>query len=154
MGNFFDSKKSLSIPEQDKKIKIQFPEFQRIRNLKKGIWVGNLNPTKWSPKYKIQITYDMKKTPQVTVIKPKLICKKGEKHLPHVYPNNVLCLFDPDKKEWDNTKSIADTTIPWISLWLFYYEEWLYTGKWEGGGRHPNIKQKTKKKKKHERIKI
>lgn len=32
---------------------------------------------------------------------------------------------------------IANTILPWTSLWLYYYEIWLGTGKWEGGGDHP-----------------
>ena len=151
----FHSTKGLSIIEQDEKIKRKFPQFKRrTRNHKKGIWVGNLSPTEWSPEYKVQIVYDMKNSPQVTIIESELLYAKGQKHLPHVYPGNVLCLFDPKKMEWNNKKFIADTTIPWTSLWLFYYEDWLYTEKWEGGGRHPDIKQKPKKKKQNGRIKI
>ena len=62
--------------------------------------------------------------------------------LPHVYFDNdniyasPLCLFDPVAKEWDHSKSIALTTIPWAAEWLFFYEIWLATGKWKGGGRH------------------
>jgi hypothetical protein len=29
---------------------------------------------------------------------------------------------------------IATTIIPWLALWLYYYEVWLATGHWEGGG--------------------
>jgi hypothetical protein len=32
---------------------------------------------------------------------------------------------------------LATTTVPWALLWLFYFESWLVTGAWDGGGIHP-----------------
>ena len=40
--------------------------------------------------------------------------------------------------DWDNSKYDSDL-IPWISEWLFYFEMWLITGEWYGGG-HGNEK--------------
>ena len=152
MRNFNKSKsKKMPIPKQNQKIKQNFSQFNRKGNYKKAIWVGNLQPTKWSPIYNIKITYNTNTAPQVTVLSPILYLAKRQNQLPHVYPKNKLCLFDPDKKEWTFDKFIADTIIPWTSLWLSYYEDWLYTGKWRGGGRHPDKKQKSEKKR---RIKI
>jgi hypothetical protein len=28
--------------------------------------------------------------------------------------------------------SIADTIVPWVSMWLMHYEIWLATGVWCG----------------------
>jgi len=28
------------------------------------------------------------------------------------------------------------TILPWTSLWLHFYEIWLVTGVWHGGGEH------------------
>ena len=33
---------------------------------------------------------------------------------------------------------LATTIVPWCSEWLFYYELWLATGEWLGGGVHPH----------------
>ena len=33
--------------------------------------------------------------------------------------------------------SIADTIVPWTAEWLVYYEIWLMTGEWYGGGDWP-----------------
>jgi hypothetical protein len=27
--------------------------------------------------------------------------------------------------------------VPWAYLWLFYFEHWLATDEWQGGGKHP-----------------
>lgn len=137
----FNRSKDLSIAEQDQKIKDKFPQFTCKGNYKELRWTGDLKPTKWSPQYTVKIIYRFKKHPKVTVISPKLLLAKGEKQLPHVYSKNELCLFYPKKEEWTPAKFIADTIIPWTSLWLFYYEGWLYTGQWKGGGTHPNNKQ-------------
>jgi hypothetical protein len=34
----------------------------------------------------------------------------------------------------------TETIVPWISEWLMYYELWLSTGEWLGGGIHPQKK--------------
>ncbi len=82
--------------------------------------------------------------PLVQVIGPKL-----ERHwdyeegpIPHVYKSEIdpslpyLCLFSPSLREWDICDLIADTTIFWANEWLYFYEGWLITKKWRGGGRH------------------
>jgi hypothetical protein len=67
---------------------------------------------------------------------------REEAPLPHVFFDakditlSALCLFDPDKAEWDPNDLIADTTVPWTVDWLACYEGWLATGRWHGGGRH------------------
>jgi hypothetical protein len=58
--------------------------------------------------------------------------EQGE--LPHVYPDGGLCLYDPAGNEWDRSRWIADTIIPWTSEWLYHYECWKVTCVWEGGG--------------------
>jgi hypothetical protein len=47
-----------------------------------------------------------------------------------------LCIYYKRAKEWDETKFIADTIIPWTSEWLLHYEIWVATGTWQGGGIH------------------
>ena len=32
---------------------------------------------------------------------------------------------------------IDQTIVPWTILWLFYFEEWLDSNEWKGGGVHP-----------------
>jgi hypothetical protein len=42
---------------------------------------------------------------------------------------------------------IAYTILPWTSLWLYFYELWLVTGQWMGGGKHPSPEEKKEAKK-------
>ncbi|HHA1433722.1 TPA: hypothetical protein ACOEET_002638, partial [Enterobacter hormaechei subsp. hoffmannii] len=39
---------------------------------------------------------------------------------------------------WVPQYQLSETILPWASLWLFYFEQWLHSGIWEGGGAHPN----------------
>jgi hypothetical protein len=43
----------------------------------------------------------------------------------------------PRAGQWTPEKSIAATIVPWTILWLFYFEEWLLSNEWKGGGFHP-----------------
>jgi hypothetical protein len=36
--------------------------------------------------------------------------------------------------ECKHDRLLAITVVPWISEWLIYYELWLVTGRWLGGG--------------------
>jgi hypothetical protein len=63
-----------------------------------------------------------------------------EGDLPHVYASGdqiLLCLFDPDTREWAPCDLLSETTVPYATDWLACYEGWRATGEWTGGGRHP-----------------
>lgn len=127
----------------------------RAQNERSALWEGDLAPTKRP--YRVRVFY---KTPligplftihdvqpRVQVMSPVL-----QRHpeyedgpIPHVYGNDeepelpFLCLFSPEGNEWSLDDLIAETTIPWATRWLFFYEGWLVTKKWKGGGRHPTL---------------
>lgn len=129
----------LSAVQQSLRIKKKFPQFEAVRLYQNtGRWRGSLKPSEMSQTYLVEIRLSQSKRPTITVISPKLEIAKGRTKLPHVYPGDTLCLHYPKYKEWTNSKSIADTIIPWTSLWLLYYEFWLIDGNWRGGGKHPD----------------
>ncbi|WP_404391350.1 hypothetical protein [Pseudoalteromonas phenolica] len=109
-------------------------------------WVGYIQPTSLSRRYKVVIRYTINKLPFCIVTEPDLTVLASDKAIPHTYPNSTnvkgvqLCLFLPKVKklnkvsEWQPTMFVADTFIPWASTWLFYFECWLSTGTWHGGG--------------------
>jgi len=41
-----------------------------------------------------------------------------------------LSFYPPDIK-WKDTTNIAEYTIPWLIEWIYLYELWKLTGKWE-----------------------
>jgi len=138
-------KYNLPISQQIIAMNLSFPEFDAEWKKNTVIWTGVLQPTSLSMKYTVEITYSLDmRQPEVHVLAPSLKIR-GEEKIPHFYPGNKLCLFRPKKKEWTKEMLIAETIVPWTSLWLYYYEIWHATGKWLGGGEHPVIKNKKKK---------
>lgn len=137
-------KPALPIAEQIVAMKNTFPKFKTEWEKNVVVWTGELQPTPLSKNYTVRIVYSLgMNQPEVTVISPALV-KRGNESIPHVYPGNKLCLFRPKKKEWTKEKLISQTIVPWISLWLYYYELWHATGEWLGGGEHPNKKRRKK----------
>jgi hypothetical protein len=76
------------------------------------------------------------------VIAPDLQALAQGRPLPHVYEERParICLYLPDTDEWSPDKRIVGTIVPWAVLWLYYFEDWLTTGEWSGGGHHPMVK--------------
>lgn len=100
-------------------------------------WLFNVTPTTLSNTYTLKIVYNEPFYPQVYVVFPKpLPLAEGAEKLPHTYDTKrqLLCLFDPRRGEWNSTMYIANTIFHWAIEWLYYYENWVYTGKWIGGG--------------------
>jgi len=64
--------------------------------------------------------------------------------LPHIYPHEglgtKLCLWLPRTHEWVHQMRFSETYLPWAAEWLDYFEEWLVTDVWSGGGEHPEPK--------------
>jgi hypothetical protein len=82
--------------------------------------------------------------PSVWVIDPPLKIRCDSKRLPHTFhnpdrpPNQAwLCLFFLGDDDWTPADYVADKIVPWAAEWLTFYEGWLVTGEWHGGGLHP-----------------
>lgn len=105
-------------------------------------WIGSLRPQ--FQIYRVEIIHQLNDHSIVRVLSPELtrLPDNEEGQLPHVYPpasDPTLCLYDPCADEWDHSMLISRTIVPWTIDWLVCYELWLMTGKWTGGGRHPEI---------------
>jgi hypothetical protein len=94
--------------------------------------LGKLKPTEASPTYEVLIDHRPPRPPLVYVVRPHLEVRAG-KRLPHVYPLNTLCLYLGE--EWSRVHWLTDL-VGWACEWLFFYEVWLATGTWLGGGLH------------------
>ena len=96
-----------------------------------------LKPTPESIEYEIKLVARKdSKVVDVFVVNPNIRSYSNKQSIPHMYANGSLCLYYPKYNEWKYTDSWAETLIPWTSLWLFYYEIWVETGEWLGGGIH------------------
>lgn len=98
-----------------------------------------MRPSPFSREYLVQIDYCRGKSPTTRVISPTLRSLCGDRKIPHIYQGDgdPLCLFYPPADEWNSTKWIANTIVPWACEWLLHFEAWLFTGEWDGGGIHP-----------------
>jgi hypothetical protein len=133
---FYKNAKQLTIAMQAGHLRHSFPEAKL--NLHKNnllTWHGVITPTPLSQSYHVTIQYRLGERPDVTISDPPLKTNNGQK-IPHVFSGNRLCLFRYKYYEWDSGMRIDNTIIPWTSLWLFFYEIWLATGTWCGGGEH------------------
>ena len=134
---------------------VQWPGFRITQQDDESVaWEGILNPDK--RKHLVRVFYYLptnvlenvtlgQMQPRVRVLEPLLEQRPDyeEGPLPHVYWSNEfptmpsLCLFSLSGREWGPDDLIAHTTVFWAWEWLLFYEGWLVTKKWKGGGRHP-----------------
>lgn len=142
----------MSTWEQVRLMRRIWPAFKVLHRTRWLVrWEGPLRPL--SQTYTVQVLFQRRKNynrsdtapiPQVTVISPLLRRRPEDPSdpIPHHYPNRnfpelpILCLYDPDTREWHPRLPVADTIVPWTIDWLACYEGWLATGEWTGGGRH------------------
>lgn len=119
------------------------PICQGRGTLEKGhlVWEFLANPSPLSREYRLRILYKQGRTPSVYVDDPDLTELAQGENIPHVYQQKPtrLCLYLPGTGQWSAGKWIFQTIVPWTLLWLYYFEDWLATGEWKGGGKHPDL---------------
>lgn len=101
-------------------------------------WTYETSPSALSRVYRIRVEMGHDNSPDVFVEEPDLTLLAAGRELPHIYHDPTrLCLYLPGTSEWVPSMRLDQTVVPWTSLWLFYFEDWLATGDWKGGGEHP-----------------
>ena len=106
------------------------------------------------PKYLLRVFIAKHHSPKVYIISPKIQKKNGESP-PHIYELDSkwnskeqhydslrLCLYYPSNEEFVYGDPLMPTVISWAIKWTVFYELWLLTGEWFGGGIHPGAKEK------------
>lgn len=103
------------------------------------IWEYEVQPSLLSRTYTVRITYRVGEKPQILVRNPNLRELAQPRRLPHVYQQDppLLCLYRPIKRDWTARMRLDQTVVPWTAVWLFYFEDWLASNEWKGGGEHP-----------------
>jgi hypothetical protein len=130
--------KNKTIMQQAARIKIKHPQFKVITTSSSMIIIGSLQPTARSLIYDFRVEYYLDRLPVITIADGQLVKNAKGQNIPHMYEQKSLCLFRPKYRQFTMADLIADTIIPWTSLWLYHYENWHITGEWQGGGEHPN----------------
>lgn len=98
-------------------------------------------------KYKLKITIDTFGYYKCYIVDPEISFESGIP--PHIYfldskideKNKVfkalrICLHLPDSGEYETNSPVWETIISWAIKWTEFYELWLLTGNWYGGGQH------------------
>lgn len=101
-------------------------------------WQFDAQPTPVSRSYRLRLDYALLESPEVIVVTPNLQTLAGDRRIPHLYDQKRgrLCLYLPRTGEWHDRRLLAETMVPWSLLWLLYFEEWLVSNEWKGGGVH------------------
>lgn len=104
-------------------------------------WYGRICPTPLSRTYSVKIIFSYYQPIEVLIYGDELQ-KLDSIDFPHKYHIDLekkiikICLYRYNY-EFSKYKFISNTIIPWIVEWLYYYEIWLSTNEWLGGGEHP-----------------
>lgn len=139
----------LLLSAEDRRIRELFPEFRRVAALPgQSIWEGPLQP--FAQPYRVRLIWSLGvrgvntrstyNSPMVLVLDPPLVrrLEEPERPIPHLYARPQpempphLCLYWPPGREFDASRYLAETILPWAAEWLMYYELWHATGKWAG----------------------
>ena len=111
------------------------------------LWEGAIAASAFARRYRIRIEYQWRGVPKIFVIEPDLHIIADavipNRNLPHVYTQVPvrLCVYFPGSGEWHSSKAIAATLVPWSITWFGFFEDWVFTNVWSGGGIHREIKQ-------------
>jgi hypothetical protein len=146
-GKYF-SRQRLTLTIQQFHLKQAFPQAEC--SLKRNLltWKGILQPTALSATYNVEMRCQQNDTPDVWVSGENISDVDSFDIIPHKYDIDKrrsrvrICLYLPD--DYSASWFFANTIIPWTIEWLYFYEMWLATGEWLGGGLHPIIKAKHK----------
>jgi hypothetical protein len=140
MSRYFSARRRLTLPQQFLFLKRDFPYGQGELRGGRIIWRQPFQPTPISRTYQLRLRYTFPGCPKVIVECPRLVELAAGKRIPHLYSQDPaqLCLYQPANHEWSPRDALSRTILPWAALWLFYFEDWLISGVWSGGGDHPN----------------
>jgi hypothetical protein len=133
------ARQNLSLPQQFLFLqKSKTAVGQGFQNPQSLEWHFVAQPTPLSRSYDVRLVLQKNGTPDVSVLEPNLSILAAGRELPHIYHHpDRQCLYMPGTGQWDASKRLDLTIVPWTHLWLLYFEDWLATNEWKGGGKHP-----------------
>jgi hypothetical protein len=126
--------RTVSIREQGAWLRTRYPAFRYKVAGGLLLSTGELQPTPVSHLYVVEIRYRIGNWPKALVPDRQLQPLEPGGKIPHTYGPTEPCLFYPHVQSWRRDMKLSDTVIPWLSVWLAFYEIWRATGEWYGGG--------------------
>ena len=89
-------------------------------------------------RYRIRIEYRREYHPHAYVVEPSLELRRPKQPVAHTIGPKEPCLYTKERGDWNSRMFIGQTIVPWLMEWLVFYELWLATGTWYGGGTLPD----------------
>ncbi len=126
--------KTLGIREQAAWMRSRNPQFRC--EITEGLLTcrGPLKPGPMNATYHVVIQYRVGTWPRVLLPGDQIRPLETGGKIPHTYGPGKPCLFYPSRASWRSDMKLSHTIVPWLSLWLTFYEMWRVTGEWYGGG--------------------
>lgn len=125
---------ALGIRDQAAWLRTRYPGFRCTVEDGQLIARGRLQPSPVSAVYDVIVEYRVGEWPKVFVPGDQLHPLEPGGKIPHTFGPTEPCLFYPSCENWRPDMRLADKIIPWLSVWLGFYEMWRATGEWYGGG--------------------
>jgi hypothetical protein len=126
--------RTLGVREQAAWMRSRNPEFRC--DVAGGLLTcrGPLTPGPIHATYDVVIRYRVGTWPKVYLPGDQLRPLEPGGKIPHTYGANEPWLFYPNRASWRSDMKLSHTIVPWLSLWLTFYEMWRVTEEWYGGG--------------------
>jgi hypothetical protein len=124
----------LSLREQAAWMRTHLPHFVCTVTANELVCRGTVQPTPLGHHYRAVIVYVGGRRPRVFLPGGQIRRRNPEEPIPHTYSDEEPCLFYPNSSEWKSDMKLATSVVGWLIFWLHYYEIWLATGEWLGGG--------------------
>lgn len=134
--------RTIGIRDQAAWMRSRYPTFRC--DIDHGLLIcrGQLQPSPVNAAYDVRIEYRVGQWPKAFVPGNQLRPREPGGKIPHTYGPDQPCLFFPSRESWRSDMKLADKIVPWLSLWLTFYEMWRATGEWHGGGiTHGDLKE-------------
>lgn len=127
------ARRRISLTQQAIRLQRLYPHVERpVLHRGRLLWAIPLQPTSISTTYTVLVDFKEHEAPRLHVVYPDLVARPGE-DMPHTFTDDgSLCLHYAEFSFAHDY--IADVLVPWAGEWLLYYELWLATGEWHGGG--------------------
>lgn len=128
---------TIGVHEQLAAMRLAWPRFRCEVRAGLLVCAGEVQPRPVTDRYTARIEYRVGWRPRTFIVRPALRRRHPEGRIAHTYSDTELCLFTWAAGDWSPDQFIARTIVPWLHEWIVFYEAWLLTGEWQGGGTMP-----------------
>lgn len=138
MARLIPRRGPLSLPEQMVNMRRIHPALATHIAGDTLIAEGPLRGSALTRVYRVRIVYRREYHPHAHVLDPPLEKRNAKQPVAHTIGPDEPCLYTKAHGDWNSRMFIGHSIVPWLMEWLVFYELWLATGNWYGGGTLPD----------------